>query len=76
MVNAEVEVTELRFIINQDVNEVYAKVIVRGDVPANIEGWHHKTFPANVLIVDIINVMFTPTDDCVLWEKLEPDTVN
>lgn len=57
---------ELRFIIEEELTQVYCFIQALGDCPIGVQGWHHKTFPASMSCDKIVAVMFT-SDDCVLW---------
>lgn len=73
MANCAVVYKELRFIIEEELMQVYVLVDAIGDCPHMIQGWHHKTFPKSMNAEEILKVMFTK-DDCLLWPLNAPPT--
>lgn len=63
---------ELRFVIGDELTQVYVLIEAGGDCPMGVQGWHHKTFPPSRSCAEILQVMFT-TDDCALWPQKAPD---
>jgi len=55
MGKAYMKYREIRFIIEDELTQVYVFIEAIGDSPLSVQGWHHKTFPASRVIVDIIN---------------------
>lgn len=62
---------EIRFVIEDELTQVYVLMDGVGDCPLGLQGWHHKTFPASKPIVEIVTEGFT-TDDCKLWPQAAP----
>lgn len=62
---------ELRFVIENELTQVYVAVDAVGDCPLGLQGWHHKTFPASTNVAQILEAMFT-TDKCTLWPQKAP----
>lgn len=51
-----------------EVTEAYVFVEAQGDCPIHLQGWHHKSFPARVKTIDILQQV----QDCVLWPLEAP----
>lgn len=62
---------ELRFVIEDELTQVYVLIDALGDCPIGVQGWHHKTFPASVPVVAIVE-KFGGADDPVLWPLNAP----
>ena len=71
MANSQAIFREIRFIIEDELTQCYVFFSVRGDSPIGIEGWHHKTFPASMTAVDILNG-FGGDDDPIFWAQQAP----
>jgi hypothetical protein len=71
MSNSTVTYREIRFLIEDDLPQAYVLCEAGGDSPIGAQGWHHKTYPANKSVADILDVMFTK-DDPVLWGQEAP----
>ena len=69
MGDCHTKVTELRFIIEDELTQCYVAVKAWGDCPIMVQGWHHKTFPASKTVTDIIN---EDLRDHLLWPKEAP----
>jgi len=65
MGKAKVLVREIRFIIEDELTQAYYFFEARGDCPIGVQGWHHKTFPKSVAVIDIIENSIN--DDPVMW---------
>lgn len=72
MGHCSVEYKEMRFVIEDDLTQVYVWVNAIGDCPHMLQGWHHKTFAKNKPVIEILNTMFTKDDDCLLWPLNAP----
>lgn len=58
-------IEEVRFITRDpDLTEVYVAVTAHGDCPLGLQGWHHKTFPAQISSQDILAKHFS---DFLMW---------
>lgn len=64
--NAEAIVKELRFVIEDELTQVYVAIEARGDSPIGVQGWHHKTFPASKNVIEILESV-AAGDDWLLW---------
>lgn len=71
MGTATATIKEIRFVIEDELTQVYVSVDTGGDCPIGVQGWHHKTFPESRSVRDILDEMFT-TDDCLLWPQEAP----
>ncbi len=66
---------ELRFIIEDDLTEVYIAIEALGDSPLGVQGWHHKTFSKKYSVLDLMKMWEARDEkfgDPVLWEKDAP----
>jgi hypothetical protein len=61
---------ESRFIIEKDLTQCYVYIDAYPDAPFFLQGWHHKTFPASMSVVDIINTW--KDDDPMMWPNAAP----
>ncbi len=73
MGKASAEVLEIRFIIEPELTQAYFLYRGHGDVPLGVTGWHHKTFPKSVPVVDILKADSIAKDDPLLWPLEAPD---
>ena len=55
MGKASMEYKEIRFVIEDELTQVYVLIEAHGDCPLGVQGWHHKTFSASKSIIDIAN---------------------
>jgi hypothetical protein len=67
----EVYVREIRFVIEDELTQAYYLYEARGDCPVQVQGWHHKTFPKSVAVIDIIKN--ARKDDPVMWPLEAPE---
>lgn len=49
---------------DEKLTQIYILVNAVGDCPMGVQGWHHKTFSADVTIVDILQ---NHIEDHLLW---------
>ncbi len=74
MGKATVEVLEIRFIIGPELTQAYFFFQGHGDCPEpGTTGWHHKTFPKSVAVIDIIKAHGNGKDDPLLWPLEAPE---
>lgn len=71
MGKAGVNYREIRFIIEDELTQVYVLIEALGDCPLGVQGWHHKTFPKSQPVADLVPLIFTK-DDPVLWGQEAP----
>lgn len=71
MGKAGVNYREIRFVIEDELTQVYVLCEALGDCPMGVQGWHHKTFPPSVAVADMVTTIFTK-DDPVLWPQQAP----
>jgi hypothetical protein len=62
--------TESRFIIEKELTQVYVLIEAYGDCPFMIQGWKHRTFPASMSVIDILNSQ--EFADNLLWPGEAP----
>jgi len=74
MGRAAVEYRELRFMIGEDLTDVYILCQVLGDCPIGIQGWHHKSFYQSSSAIDILEMIRLGKEDPVLWPLKAPET--
>lgn len=72
MGKATVEIKEVRFIFEDELTQVYVLTEGYGDVPHVVTGWHHKTFPASMSVLAIIEEQRSGRDHPVLWPLEAP----
>jgi hypothetical protein len=63
------KIKEVRFVIEEELTQVYVAVDAIGDCPLGVQGWHHKTFPASISAIDILKNHFK---DYLLWSQKSP----
>ena len=68
---------ELRFVLDPELTQVYVHLEVYGDAPIDVQGWHHKTFPASLTVEGILFRMFNTTEDNkmdnpIMWPQKAP----
>ena len=73
MGKATYEVLEIRFVIKPELTEAFFFFQGHGDVPLGVTGWHHKTFPASVAVIDIIKAHGEGKEDPLLWPLEAPE---
>ena len=67
MGNAGMFHREWRFIIEPELLQVYCLIEAVGDCPLGVHGWHHKTFPASVPVIEVLHKYGQEGYDPVLW---------
>ena len=72
MAAAGMKYRELRFIIEDELTQVYVFIEALGDCPHTVQGWHHKTFPATIPVAGLLPKMFDEDDDPVMWPGKAP----
>jgi hypothetical protein len=72
MGKARAEVKEVRFIIEDELTQVYVFYEAFGDCPLGVQGWHHKSFPKSKSVLNIIQEMVTSDGDAMLWPQNAP----
>ena len=73
MGKAGVNFREWRFVIEDELTQVYVLCEALGDCPIQIQGWHHKTFPKSKSVMDILTDTFSAGgEDPVLWPRKVP----
>ena len=70
MADTHIYFREVRFLIEKELTQCYVFLDAYVDVPIGIQGWHHKTFPASMSNVDILNA--TVKDDPMMWPQAAP----
>jgi hypothetical protein len=63
-------ITEVRFVIDDELTQCYVAVRAEGDCPIGVQGWHHKTFPKSKSIEKILPEMAA---DYLVWSQEAPD---
>ncbi len=73
MGKAEVKYREWRFILEDELTQVYVLCEALGDCPIGVQGWHHKTFPTSKTVVDIITESFSEGGESpIFWAQKAP----
>jgi hypothetical protein len=65
-------ITELRFVFEAELTQVYVACSAVGDCPMGVQGWHHKTFPASRPADDILA---KDVHKYLEWAQEAPDIV-
>ena len=74
MSNSYYAVTEVRFVLEQELTQAYVCMkVLDDDCPIGVQGWHHKTFPASMSTLDIMNSWATGKEDPLLWAQQAPE---
>lgn len=65
---------EIRFVIEDELTQCYVLIEALGDCPLGVQGWHHKTFPPSVNVMQILEgfAKKEPGGDPVLWSQEAP----
>lgn len=63
---------EMRFLIEDELTQVYIAIEADGDCPLGVQGWHHKTFPASLNMQQIMKLWEDGKEDPVLWTQEAP----
>lgn len=76
MGRASMSYREFRFIIEDELLQVYVYIEAGGDAPLGVQGWHHKTFPGSVTVEDALKEAcgFGKGDKAVLWSLDAPES--
>ena len=73
MANGSYAVKEIRFVIEDELTQVYVLLDADHECPVGVQGWHHKTYPASKSVSEILMEAFTGKDeDPVLWPLNAP----
>jgi hypothetical protein len=73
MGKCEVLVKEIRFVIEEELTQAYYLYEAHGDCPVQVQGWHHKTFPKSVSVLEILKNRVA-MDDPVMWPLEAPES--
>jgi len=71
MGKASFTIKEERFVIEEELTQVYVAITTEGDSPIGVQGWYHKTFPASKSVLDIVSEMWTK-DNPLEWSRRSP----
>lgn len=66
------EIREVRFVIEPELLQVYVYVRALGDCPLGVAGVHHKTFPASVNCLQVLEMIQDGKEDYLLWSLEAP----
>jgi hypothetical protein len=74
MAAASYIVREIRFVIGEELTEVFIAVDALGDCPDHVQGWHYKAYPKEVAAIEILeNIRNGGTDsEFLLWPLKAP----
>lgn len=64
--------TEMRFVIEDELTQVYVAIRADGDCPLGAQGWHHKTFPASMNPLQILKKWEDGAEEPMLWSQQAP----
>jgi hypothetical protein len=66
-------IREMRFVIEDEVTEVYVRIDAVGDCPLGVQGWHHKTLPAATSALEILSMIASgKLESPTLWPLEAP----
>ena len=73
MANTKIAYQELRIDVRHpELSQVYVLIDnLSNDGLLGVQGWHHKTFPASMSILDIVQA-WADGDDPLLWSQQAP----
>lgn len=74
MANTIYELAEWRIVIEPELTQVYVFLIVTSDpldAPMGVQGWHHKTFPKSMSVIDILQSVANG-DQPLMWPLSAP----
>ena len=73
MANTEIAYQEMRFDVRDpELTQVYIMIDnLSNDGLIGVQGWHHKTFPARMSVIDIMKA-WQDGDDPLLWSQQAP----
>lgn len=63
---------EIRFVIEDELTQVYVLCEAQGDCPIGVQGWHHKTFPKSKDSLSILKDWGSGKEDPVMWPQRSP----
>ena len=65
---------EIRFDLrDEELTQAYVLVRAVGDCPIGVQGWHHKTFPASLSTLGILQRIATGEEESwVMWPLKAP----
>lgn len=75
MADAHYDITEIRFVIEPELTQVYMLAENVGDpneMPIGVVGWHHKTFPASMSTMDIMKAWAEGKETPIMWAQKAP----
>lgn len=73
MAKCDSVIKELRFVIEDELTQVYILCEAVGDCPLGVHGWHHKTFPASVSAIDVLTMIGKGEEKHLLWPLNGPE---
>lgn len=75
MANTEIAYQELRIDVRHpELSEVYVLIEnLSNDGMLGVQGWHHKTFPASMSMLDIMQAWANGEEDPLMWSMQSPD---
>jgi len=65
------EIKEIRFVIEKELTQCYIAIVAYGDCPIGVQGWHHKTYPASMSVLQIMQDQ-TKKADYLEWPLKAP----
>ena len=74
MANTEIAYQELRIDVRHpELSEVYVFIEnLSNDGLLGVQGWHHKTFPASMSMLDIMQAWADGTEEPLMWSMQAP----
>lgn len=75
MANTEIAYQEIRIDVRDpELTQVYVMIDnLSNDGMIGVQGWHHKTFPARMSVLDIIQAWSDGKEDPLMWPQKAPE---
>lgn len=75
MADTEIAYEELRIDVRDpELTQVYVFINnISNDGLLGVHGWHHKTFPARMSMLDILREWANGKEDPLMWPQKAPD---
>ncbi len=73
MANTIIEYKELRIVIEPELTQAYVLVNnLSDDGMVGVQGWHHKTFPVSMSMLDIVQAWAEGKEEPLMWAQKAP----
>lgn len=74
MANTKIAYEEIRFDVrDEQMTQCYVLIKnLSNDGMLGVQGWHHKTFPARMSVLDIVQAWNAGEEEPLLWSQKAP----